>query len=172
MASYSPNDEIYSDGIGQSRHEVERILCGLEQHETGTPPNERRSEPRYRCKAHPKVPVVISDEDSLVGKYRVIARNISSKGLGFLFGQLVDPGNRCTILLETVDGKIESVAGTVVRCCHLEGCVHDVGLMFDEPIELTNFVLGVDALLPDQVEKQDRKHKQHRRQEQDRRHAA
>ncbi len=115
MTTSSQDGEIYSDGIGQSRQKVDRILRGLDKHETGTPPNERRSEPRYRCKGHPEIPVEISDAGSLVGKYGVVARNISSKGLGFLFGRLVDPGSRCTLLLETVDGKLEPVAGTVDR---------------------------------------------------------
>jgi len=72
--------------------------------------------------------------------YLVRPRNISVGGIGFLHGSFCYTGTPCELSLRTVDGKRELVGGRVVRCQHLQGLVHEVGVKFNEPIDLDKHV--------------------------------
>lgn len=58
-------------------------------------------------------------------------RNVSRGGLACLHGGYLHVGSRCVAHLRTVRGSFEPVLGTVVRCRHVQGTIHDVGIKFD-----------------------------------------
>lgn len=71
--------------------------------------------------------------------YLVRPRNLSRSGMAFLHGTYCYTDVRCRILMQTVDGEPVVVTGTIVRCQHHSGAVHDVGVRFDEPIDVHEF---------------------------------
>lgn len=73
------------------------------------------------------------------------ARNISSDGLGILHNAYVHPGTRCVIHLKHRDGREVPVEGTAVRCRHVRGLIHEVGLRFKTPVNVRDF-LNVDPM--------------------------
>ncbi|MCC6427024.1 MAG: PilZ domain-containing protein [Phycisphaerales bacterium] len=76
----------------------------------------------------------------------VACRNLSCGGLGLLHNAYVHPGRACQVSLPHVSGHYVEVPGKVVRCSHLSGIVHEVGIQFDEPIRINDFVnLGPNA---------------------------
>ncbi len=49
-------------------------------------------------------------------------------------------------MLQTISGGWEAVSGYVARCRPVGKSVYEVGVAFDAPIELPDFVLGIGAL--------------------------
>lgn len=79
--------------------------------------------------------------------YSVIPRNLSRRGIGFLHGQFLYPESRCSINLHTREDEDVTIEGTIIRCRHLTGMVHDVAVGFNSPVDLTSFVkLTADEL--------------------------
>ena len=85
---------------------------------------------QYQFNGGVRIEILGSTTDYLVHPY-----NISEGGIGFLHGIFLYPGSRCTVHLKTPDNKRMSAPGVVVRCTHVSGKMHDVGVKFDEPIK-------------------------------------
>ncbi len=73
-------------------------------------------------------------------------RNISCTGLAFLHGGFLHNNTRCVISLPAYDGKWMRIAGTIVRCRHVENKVHELGIRFDEMIDLGSVIQGCDDM--------------------------
>ncbi|MFH1748592.1 MAG: response regulator [Planctomycetota bacterium] len=73
--------------------------------------------------------------------YAVATRNISLSGLGFLIGQFVYPGSSCRLHLTGSNNYSQAVTGRIMRCSYVwgTGSLHEVGVRFDEAIDLTRF---------------------------------
>ncbi|MBL9031760.1 MAG: response regulator [Phycisphaerae bacterium] len=63
-------------------------------------------------------------------------RNLSSGGLGVLHSAYVHPGTTCTVYLPMPNRGEHPIEGTVVRCRHVRGAVHEVGIRFKESIKV------------------------------------
>jgi len=72
-------------------------------------------------------------------------RNISEAGMGLLHGGFVYPQTPCCCRLKTNRGEAIEIRGVVRRCQHVRGRVHELGVVFDHPIELHQFVTLEDA---------------------------
>ncbi len=75
----------------------------------------------------------------------VATRNLSRGGISILHSSFVHPGSRCNIAVELEGGYKLDVNGSVVRCCHIGGKVHELGIKFDEQIS-TKEILGLDPM--------------------------
>ncbi len=71
---------------------------------------------------------------------RVACRNISCGGISVLHSSFFHPGSKCEIILPHANGEQVVVAGTLARCNHLSGVIHEIGIKFDEPIRISDFV--------------------------------
>ncbi len=71
---------------------------------------------------------------------RVKPRNLSSGGICFLHSNYVHSGTACMILLKTLKGEKVLVPGTIAWCKHARGVVHDVGVKFDDEIDVGQFL--------------------------------
>ena len=79
------------------------------------------------------------------GTYIVRTRDISAGGIRFVHGQYLRPGTRCTVALQP-DGRLGRIVSAVVAWCNeieyydedIEG--YEVGVKFDEPLDITRFV--------------------------------
>lgn len=70
---------------------------------------------------------------------RVVLRDISRGGFGMFHGGYLHPGTRVISTFIGSDGAaLVSHPGKVVRCTHLQGLIHDVGIAFDTefPLEM------------------------------------
>ncbi len=82
------------------------------------------------------------------------ARSISPTGMSLLLPRFAYPGTACRIRLASRNGQAASAAARVVRCQYLPGThrIHDVGVEFTEPIDVTPFTTaaaGARILLVD-----------------------
>lgn len=77
---------------------------------------------------------------------RYACRNLSAGGIGILHSSYVHAGTPCTVHIPLPTGTNSDslpVRGKVVRCRHVRGTVHEVGIRFDEHIDLRR-VMNLD----------------------------
>ncbi len=70
----------------------------------------------------------------------VACRNLSSGGIGVLHRSYVHLGTRVSVELPRVDGEVVAIDGLVVRCVHITGTIHDVGVQYNTPVQARDFV--------------------------------
>ncbi len=78
-------------------------------------------------------------------KLNLACRNISTAGMSLLHNAYVHVGTPCLVHLQQIDGRPSQLAGKVVRCRHVRGLVHELGIQFAAQINLRSFI-RVDPL--------------------------
>jgi hypothetical protein len=119
--------------------EVEKLIDRLDRAERRHKAVQTRAERRipFRCGG-----VVLSlDHPGLSNTLiSVWTRNISRSGVGVLLGAFVHPGTQCDIELPRADGGKQTVFGIVQWCRLIQGIVHELGIKFEEELDLEQFV--------------------------------
>jgi hypothetical protein len=78
--------------------------------------------------------------DGTAASIVVACRNLSSGGIGIFHSAYMHVGSPCAVALPR-NGKPDAVTrGTVVRCRHLGGRVHELGIKFTDAIDPRDFV--------------------------------
>lgn len=72
--------------------------------------------------------------------FRVFPWDISKGGLAFFHRAYIYSGTKCTFTGNTIDGQPMSFKGDVVRCNHVAGTVHTVGVKLEMEIDPEVFV--------------------------------
>lgn len=90
------------------------------------------------------VPVTVFDDQGSPRKFLMHARNISCGGLSVLHGGYLHKKTRCSIMLQSLDGRRQVVSGQVADCRHITKNIHEVCIRFFEKITLDAFC-GADA---------------------------
>lgn len=72
--------------------------------------------------------------------YVIHCRDIGSGGIGFMHNEPLAHNAGCTIVLETNNGHGQIVNGQVRWCREVGGGMHAVGVVFDQPLDLSDFV--------------------------------
>ncbi len=75
----------------------------------------------------------------------VATRNISRGGISVLHSSFVYPNSRCHVTAILEDGRKLDMDGLVMRCNHIGGKVHELGIKFDQEIS-TKELLGLDPM--------------------------
>lgn len=71
----------------------------------------------------------------------VATRNLSQGGVSVLHSNFMYNGTNLTVDLLNKDGEVVSRHGTVTRCVHRGGRVHEIGILFDDEIRLRDFLI-------------------------------
>ena len=69
-----------------------------------------------------------------------VARNLSSSGVALITGAFVYPGTSCTVMFKNLKGDIRTERGSVTRCRHVQGHIHDVGIRLDSTVDPREFI--------------------------------
>ena len=108
--------------------------------------NVRRSD-RYEYRVRS---LAVEIEQSGTGwvHYEVPSRNLSREGVAFLIGHFVYPGSACRVHLVSLQNQRQVIPGKVIRCRYIEesGSLHEVGVHFDNPIDVGLFNRGAARL--------------------------
>jgi hypothetical protein len=110
---------------------------------------ERRASPRVPYRATPRVAVIIESEELGKRTFALIPRNISRLGMSLLHGKFVYDGTPCVAGLKALDGQLVPVRGKVMWCRLIAGRIHEIGIQFEEPIDLEEFVPPDEEPEPD-----------------------
>ncbi|MEM6459937.1 MAG: response regulator [Planctomycetota bacterium] len=87
-----------------------------------------------------KTLVTITNSHGQRVRHTVLPRNLSRNGLAFVHGRFVYPESKCNVTLPMQSGKWWAVDGEVRHCRHIQGIIHEVSVVFDEPLNLNDFV--------------------------------
>lgn len=112
---------------------LRRILDALDNNANASGHNKRRHE---RMSYRGRQVILYTKQTERDVAFVVPTRNISRGGLSFLHGQMMHLGQPCTVDLASSDGNWLTVEGTVVRCRHIRGMIHEIGLKFSGLINL------------------------------------
>ncbi len=126
--------------LGMSAPVYKQLLAKLD--EIGSKPAEAPAERIYTRLEYldPYLQITLETADRSRREITVAARNISRKGMSVLHASFVYTDTRITAELHRVDGSIAKVSGTVCRCSHRGGVVHEIGIEFDREIIVQEFV--------------------------------
>lgn len=99
------------------------------------------------------LPMRVYQPGGSISEFIVVPRNISAGGLAFLHGGYLHAGTLCMVKLKGLDGCEAISTGHVVRCRYLCGRVYDIGLLFENDIQVGDFVKisGADVVPPEQA---------------------
>ncbi len=70
----------------------------------------------------------------------VACRNLSRGGASILHGSYIHPGSAVTVFLRSQDHGLTAVPGSIVRCRHVRGMVHEIGVKFSFEIDTKDFM--------------------------------
>lgn len=126
-----------------NQRELQQLLEHLDQNTNNKEAPEREFVRwSYRVEA---VQLTISHNAGNKVTLPVATRNISRGGISVLHSSFVHNKTPVEILLNAPGGNPLSITGTVMRCTHLTGRIHEIGIKFDQQIS-TRDLLGLDPL--------------------------
>ncbi len=126
------------DTLQLSNEQWAELSAKLEQ--PGAEDGGQRQHKRVPFRKLAQIAVAIQQPDQTWTKYIVRSRDLSSGGIGFIHGSFIHAGSRCRVILKETEGRASCIEGVVRRCELLQGRAHNVGVEFNEPIELDRFV--------------------------------
>lgn len=71
---------------------------------------------------------------------RVACRNLSRAGMSVLHSAFIHPGTACAVTIPHAALGGLAVAGRVARCAHRSGLVHEIGVRFDDELDVRQFI--------------------------------
>ena len=137
---WTPRDATPADSTRLSDEEKRSLIADLCARQVLEGVRERRAVSRVPLVAGTKLTVDFHHPGGTVISLAVAPRDISAGGVGFLHGAFVHTGTLCRMRIQDGSGCTTYAHGHVVRCEHLRGRVHLVGVRFENE-------LSIDALL-------------------------
>lgn len=101
---------------------------------------DQRKHPRLSYRKLSQVAVAIKPPEGKWVKYIVRSRNLSPGGIGFIHGAYLHIGSKCLIILKDCHSQVVCIEGRIKRCELIEAPAHDIGVQFNEQIDIDNFV--------------------------------
>ncbi|MCA9293846.1 MAG: response regulator [Phycisphaerales bacterium] len=156
MSEHLNNDNV-TDSLRMPQKEIERLLSEIDRSSSSAGSSRRRM--RRRSMDGRKMVVVLLGANNERKSITAVGRNLSATGVGFLCGGFLHPGIRCVVALRDLQGKAHGVPGSITRCGHVKGHLHDIGVRFDDAIKPHEFiqmksddVFNIENVSPDELE--------------------
>lgn len=131
------------NSLGLSHKEIEALLDRFDATSASGSVNREFTRWKFRLE---RVIMRTTHPGGSVVEIPVICRNLSSGGVGVLHSNYIHPGSEVSVSLEMQGGRqSKEIAGVVRRCVHREGKIHDIGIEFNESINVRE-ALGMDIL--------------------------
>ncbi|MFN3166023.1 MAG: response regulator [Phycisphaeraceae bacterium] len=111
-------------------------IAELSQRETES--DQRRL--RVACDHNDAVLSLLGQTGS-VTRFAAVVRNISRWGVSIVLGRYAYPRTRCEVQVGAKDGTTHTRLGEVRYCRHIKGLVHELGVLFDHPVDLSEFTI-------------------------------
>ena len=131
---------IFKRRLDWTNRECERLLQNLDAMPVppGSYPVRKHDRFDYRV---PDIPLCVEHPDGGKSCFLVFGRNLSEGGISFLHGGYAHPNSHCMIMLKTLDGKPVGLTGFIRHCRLIRGSCHEIGLKFEEEIDVGLFLL-------------------------------
>lgn len=142
------DDKNPVDTLRLSQADRHRLLKRMDERQPLHKGQCRRSHPRYLCEFRADPIIKIRQYGGQELTYISLARDLSASGMGFIHGCYLYPSTAVRVTLTALDGEKTSVEGQVVRCEHVEGRFHEVGIKFANPVDTHMFItIGEDETI-------------------------
>lgn len=125
--------------VGLSERNLHKVLDALDQRDAASAANANRAFSRWPFREE-RVVVTLTHPGGTDVSLHLAARNLSKGGISLLHSAYVYADTACTVSLPNRDGGVMTMPGRVMRCSHLRGVVHELGVRFDEEIDLRRVV--------------------------------
>ncbi len=125
--------------LRQSAEELRAIDAELDAVTADSGASAKRHLKRWKFPAGVAI-VSIADEHGNRTDFVVSPRNISGSGFGALHGGFLHPGMSCCVGLRRLDGSVAVIKGSIARCRHIKGNLHEIGIRFEESISPGKFM--------------------------------
>ncbi len=136
--SFHKSEPIINSLRLSARESIE-LLTRLQEEADAFCGNERRNNDRVPIVEESGITVQLRHPGGSVVNVRVLPRNISPTGIGFLHGGFVYVGTKLVVQLRRMDGFFASLGAVVTQCRHLRGSIHEIGARFANPIEVREY---------------------------------
>lgn len=97
--------------------------------------------------AYPRLLLRIESSRDTAREIIVASRNLSQGGISILHATYMYPGTAVTVDLIRNDQTVRRTRGTVARCEHRGGIIHEIGVKFDQEINLREYLHSTPELL-------------------------
>lgn len=132
-------DSTPQNTVRMDASRLERFLNARESEKGKNSASPRRDFVRWSFQAI-SVPLTVTYAGGTTATMHVACRDLSAGGIGILHSAYMHVGTVCSVALRTVHGQLRTIDGRVVRCVHVSGTIHEIGVKFDKPIETKDFV--------------------------------
>lgn len=127
------------NSIRMDSDHLDELFNEIEASAHGSGHDPRRSHVRWQFRKT-ALPMQVFHAGSSATTIQVACRNMSSVGMSVFHSSFLHSGTRVVVSLTDIVGNTVKVEGTIVRCSHVRGICHELGVKFKHPIEARNFV--------------------------------
>lgn len=127
------------NSLGVGERDIQSLLDKLDDNKKGykgSPDREHTRLPFRQC----SLAVVLEHPGGSRSAMQLICRNMSRGGVGVLHSAFVHTGTRCIVQMPRLGGKTDAIEGIVLRCTHVAGQIHELGIRFDAQIALEQYM--------------------------------
>ncbi len=142
VSNLGNHQEAWTDLVKLTDTDAQRLIRAVEHRDETGKTRDRRIAKRNEYRKGALMLVLHPDEPLRRGCFQVIPMNLSACGIGFLHGAFLYPGTTCDIMLTNLESKSELIRGEITRCELAKGRIHQVGVRFAAPIEVTRFMMN------------------------------
>ncbi|MFO0834823.1 MAG: PilZ domain-containing protein [Phycisphaerales bacterium] len=133
------------DSIKLNESDRRALLDRLALHDAVSLERASREQKRLKVPSNITIEVVLTHPGGGEVHVRAVVKDVSKTGLGMLYGGFLHHGTRVAVRFIGEDRNALIVQGArVVRCVHVQGPVHDVGMKFDAEVPVDSLFGMVD----------------------------
>ena len=136
------DSRTHRNTISFNANQLDEFLDRQDAKDSGRPGTDQRHFVRWPFREI-SVKTSVVEGGSSARELWLAVRNVSNSGISALHSSFIYPGSTCELTLPTRhqdDGAPLVLRGCVVRCIHIEGIIHEIGIRFDQPIDSSKFV--------------------------------
>lgn len=133
------------DSIKLNESDRRALLDRLALHDAVSLERVGREQKRLKVPTNISIEVVLTHPGGGEVHVRAVVKDVSKTGLGMLYGGFLHHGTRVAVRFVGDDRHALIVQGAkVVRCVHVQGPVHDIGMKFDAEVPVESLFGLVD----------------------------
>jgi CheY-like chemotaxis protein len=126
--------------LGLHQRDLVSLIELLEAQDKGKP-TARRDFTRWPFR-HATIRVTLLQPSGAEVNLKLACRNLSRGGVSLLHNAFVHPGSQVVVHLPRLAGGVKDCRGAVKRCQHRRGVLHELGIRFEEEVDLREFLGG------------------------------
>ncbi|MCW5767800.1 MAG: response regulator [Phycisphaeraceae bacterium] len=125
--------------VNLEQRALEELLDELDERSGASDASKRRDFVRWPFR-QTSIRMHITQARGMSSDLEVACRNLSCGGASVLHSSYVHLGSKVRLVLPNPTGGTNSIEGTVCRCQHVRGVIHEIGIKFAKRIEARDYL--------------------------------